>query len=95
MKKTMMILLIVVFMAHTAFAGGIWDMVKNVGLEKINSKGYEVEVEGTNIRAYVFNVQLMKSVCTNVWGERTQTLECKTYKEMGLTQDEIEKLNRK
>jgi len=87
MKKVMVgfIMLVMLAIPGYAFSGGLWSMAKNAGLEKIQSNAYVIEVKGTNIRAYVFDVKEMKSVCINVWGSNNQTLECKTYKEMGIT----------
>ena len=70
----------------TASAGSIWGLVKNSGLKDLPANGYTIEVKGVNIRAYVFEVKEMKSVCISVWGDGSQTLQCKTYKEIGITE---------
>jgi len=79
-----LVVLGIVCMSTTAFAGGLWSMVKNRNLELLNTKPYSIEVQGVNIRGYVFEVKEMNSICISVWGEDTQTLQCKTYKEMGM-----------
>jgi len=78
-------LLLTTLLAVSANASGFWSIVKNSGLETIESKPYQIEVQGTNLRAYVFEVKPMKSVCISVWGggRDVHTLECKTYKEIG------------
>jgi len=71
--------------AAPAAAGGIWDMIKNSSSNgKIETKQYTIEVAGTNIRGYVYDVPEMKSICWNVFTDRTQQLDCKTYNEMGI-----------
>lgn len=86
MKKTIVAALtgISILLASSAYAGGLWSMAKNVGLEKLNTKAYAIDVAGVDIRAYVFKVPEMRSVCISVWGENNQQLECKTYEELGL-----------
>ncbi len=67
-------------------AGGLWSMVKNLNSAgKIETKQYTIEVSGTNIRGYIFNVPQMKSICISVWGSHgdSHQLVCKTYKEIG------------
>ena len=79
-------LLLVVLLAITAQAGGLWDMVKNNSSDgTIKTKQYTIEVSGTDIRGYVMEVPEMKSVCISVWGSNSSShqLVCKTYKEMG------------
>lgn len=73
-----------ILFASNVYAGGLWSMAKNAGLEKLGSKAYVIDVVGVDIRAYVFKVPEMKSVCISVWGENSQQLECKTYKELGM-----------
>lgn len=83
MKK----LLLVAAFAIAANAGGLWSMVKNAGSDGVlNTKQYTIEVAGTDIRGYVFNVPEMKSICLSVWGGKSDShqLECKTYKEIGI-----------
>jgi len=76
----------------TVTAGGVWSMVKNMGLQnRTPVSTFVLEVEGVNLRVYVFDVPEMKSVCVNVWGEDVQTLECKTYQEIGATPEQMEK----
>lgn len=87
MKKIIMMFLMLFMMASTVQAGGIWSLIKNTGLETRQPKTFTIEVEGVNIRAYVFDVPEMKSICINVWGEDLQTLECKTYKEIGINKE--------
>ena len=84
MKKLLTSLTLTSVLAISANASGLWSLVKNSGLETIQSKPYQIEVQGTNLRAYVFEVKPMKSVCISVWGgdRDVHTLECKTYKEM-------------
>jgi len=84
MKKLLTSLTLTSVLAISANASGLWSLVKNTGLETIQSKPYQIEVQGTNLRAYVFEVKPMKSVCISVWGgdRDVHTLECKTYKEM-------------
>lgn len=84
MKKVMIVVLTcMMFMVPcSAFSGSLWGMVKNSGLEKIGSKPYVIEVEGVNIRAYVFEVKEINSICISVWGDNSHTLQCKTYKEI-------------
>ncbi len=90
MKKTIAAVFIVGIMlgvglfcfTNEAHAGGLWSMMKNSGLEVREPTSFTIEVEGTNIRAYVFDVPEMKSICISVWGSSTQQLECKTYKEI-------------
>ena len=84
MKKVIMIVLLLTLVSSNAFAGSVWGLIKNSGLEERKSKGFTVEVKGVDIRAYVFDVPEMKSVCISTWGDGTQQLECKTYKEMEL-----------
>ncbi len=83
--KKLVIILFVAALTVSANASGLWSLVKNSGLETIDSKPYQIEVQGTNIRAYVFEVKPMDSVCISVWGgdRDVHTLECKTYKEIG------------
>ena len=78
-------ILIATLIVVSANAGGLWDIVKNTNGEYTQSKQYTVEVSGTNIRAYVFDVPAMKSICVSAWGSdsSSQQLECKTYKEIG------------
>ena len=71
-------------MPNDANAGGIWGMIKNAGMETREAKMFQVEVKGVNLRAYVFDVPEMKSICINTWGDNNQQLECKTYKEIGI-----------
>jgi hypothetical protein len=85
MKKTMLCVLILLFSVSSAFAGGIWDMVKNSDLTVLKSRGYQLEVKGVNTRVYVFEVKEMKSVCTISYGDSSSSqMVCKTYKEMGI-----------
>ena len=88
MKKVIigLMALMMIIMPGYAFSGGLWSMVKNSGLENIKTKPYAIEVKGTNIRAYIFEVPEMKSICISVWGSDTQTLQCKTYKEIGISE---------
>jgi len=89
MKKIMVSLLIMamVMVPVSAFSGGIWGMIKNTGLDKLQSKPYVIEVQGVNIRAYVFEIKEMRSVCVSVWGDSSQSLHCKTYKEIGIEKE--------
>lgn len=66
------------------YAGSLWSLAKNAGLEKRKSKAFVIDVKGVDIRAYVFDVPEMKSICINTWGDNNQQLECKTYKEIGM-----------
>lgn len=77
-------LLLAITLAASLQASSLWSLAKNAGMETIPSKPYQIEVSGTNIRAYVFDVPSMKSVCISVWGgdRDVHTLDCKTYKEM-------------
>ena len=88
MKKTIYaVAASLMIVSMPAQASGFWSMLKNSTSDgKIDTKQYSIEVSGTNIRGYVFNVPEMKSVCLSIWGgERdVHTLECKTYKEIGL-----------
>ena len=88
MKKLIMLLVFGTMISASVYAGGLWSIIKNTGIETRHPKTFTIEVEGVNIRAYVFDVPEMKSVCINIWGEDLQTLECKTYKEMGLKEKE-------
>lgn len=85
LRTNMKKLLLAILLAISANASGLWSIVKNSGLETIESKPYQIEVKGTNLRAYVFEVKPMNSVCISVWGgdRDVHTLECKTYKEIG------------
>ena len=78
-------ILFVLLLAITANAGGLWSFVKNASSDGyIKTKQYTIEVAGTDIRGYVFNVPEMKSICISVWAGRDSShqLECKTYKEI-------------
>ena len=88
MKKIMsgLVLLVLMFIPVSAFSGGLWSLAKNSGLEIIPSNAYSIEVKGTNIRAYVFDVKRMNSICVSVWGSDSQTLQCKTYAEIELAE---------
>lgn len=84
MKKLIILTMAIVMFASTAFAGGLWDMVKNSNLKTLPAKAYQIEVKGVNTRVYVFKVPEMHSVCTITYGDDTTSqMECKTYKEMG------------
>lgn len=84
MKKFILCLLFVLLSVPSAFAGGLWDMVKNSDLTPLKSKAYQLEVEGVNTRVYVFDVPEMTSICTITYGDETSSqMVCKTYKEMG------------
>jgi len=68
-----------------ANAGGLWDMVKNASSDgEIQTKQYTVEVSGTDIRGYVYEVPEMKSFCWSTFTQNAHQTTCKTYKEMGL-----------
>ena len=85
MKKLVVLVLAIVMFASSAFAGGIWDMVKNSDLTALKAKAYQLEVKGVNTRVYVFEVPEMHSVCTITYGDESSSqMECKTYKEMGI-----------
>ena len=77
-------ILVIFFVSISLYAGGVWSMVKNVGLPTAKSKPFQIEVQGTNIRGYTFKPRGVDMVCVNIWGENTQTLECKTFKELGI-----------
>lgn len=81
MKKCIIVLVVlsVIIAPLTASAGSIWGLVKNSGMKPIPSNGYTISVKGVDIRAYVFEVKEMNSVCVSVWGNNTNQLECKTY----------------
>ena len=81
MKKLLLIAILVI----SANAGGIWDMVKNAGSAgTIKTKQYTIEVAGTNVRGYVFQVPEMKSVCFVTYSSQGfPAMDCKTYKEIG------------
>jgi hypothetical protein len=83
--KKLLVLLALIGALTFANASGLWSMIKNSGLENIKSNSYTVEVEGVDIRAYVFDVRAAKSICISVWGGNgySHQLECKTYKEIG------------
>ena len=67
-------------------AGGIWDALKNTYVDgKLETNSYAIETQGINIRGYAYDVKSMKSICWNVFTESTHVMECKTYKEMGLS----------
>lgn len=88
MKKFIITMFITTLLAMSASAGGLWSMVKNTNSEgTIETKQYTIEVSGTDIRAYVFNVPAMKSICISAWGSTgaSHQLQCKTYKEIGGT----------
>lgn len=82
MKKILFICLFVV----SANAGGIWDMIKNSSSDgKIQTKQYEIEVAGTNVRGYVMDVSDMKSLCFITYSSKgIPAMQCKTYKEIGI-----------
>ena len=83
MKKLTLAILLATTYAN---AGGLWSMVKNASSDgNIPTKQYTIEVSGTDIRGYVFNVPEMKSICISIWGAHgpSHQLECKTYKEIG------------
>jgi len=85
-----LVFLILAFLTSSAYAGGIWSMIKNTGSDgTIATKQYTIEVAGTDIRGYVFNVKEMKSICISVWGSKSAShqLECKTYKELGVNNE--------
>lgn len=77
-------ILLITLLTLSAQASGLWSLVKNMDLETLETKSYQIEIKGTNIRAYVFNVEFMHSVCITVWGgnKDVHTLKCKTYKQM-------------
>jgi molybdenum cofactor biosynthesis enzyme len=75
-------LLLTALIAVSANAGGLWDMAKNIGKEKINSKTYVINVSGVDVRANVFTVPEMNSVCTIVWSDKSPTMVCKTMHEV-------------
>jgi len=80
----MKLLIATAILASSVYAGGIWSMIKNSGLENIKSNAYTIEVEGVDIRAYVFEVKELNSICISVWGGHSAShqLECKTYAEI-------------
>lgn len=84
--KKLLLTAILLGSTFTASASGLWSLVKNSGMETLESKPYQIEVKGANIRAYVFDVPAMKSVCISVWAadRDVYTLDCKTYVEMGV-----------
>lgn len=88
MKKTKFALMAAILglsVSTSSYAGGIWDLVKNSHSDgKIETKQYTIEVAGTNIRGYVYDVPEMASICISVWGEHSSShqLECKTYDEI-------------
>lgn len=84
MKKIIVMALAIAMFATPAFAGSLWGMIKNSDLPTLQSKAYQLEVKGVNVRVYVFKVPEMRSICTQVWGDNTVTMECKSYKELGL-----------
>ncbi len=81
MKK----ILFITLLSISAYAGGVWDMVKNASSDgTLKTKQYTVEVSGTDVRAYVMNVPEMKSVCILTYSSKGHpAMTCKTYKEMG------------
>lgn len=92
MKKLFLMLVLMFIFTFTfsnqTFAGSIWGLIKNSGSEQIETNFYTIKVKGVNVRAYVFEVPEMKSICISVWGDGVQQLECKTYKEMGLEEND-------
>lgn len=84
MKKILLLLAIAVLFSTPALAGSIWGMIKNTGGEDREAKQITIEVRGVNIRAYIFDVPEMKSMCISAWGDGEHQLECKTYKEIGM-----------
>ncbi len=74
----------VLLLAATLQAGGVWDMVKNASSDgTLKTKQYTIEVSGTNVRGYVMNVPEMKSVCFITYSsEGFPAMACKTYKEI-------------
>lgn len=81
------IILILVALATVASAGSIWGLIKNSGLPTVKSKAFQIEVKGANLRGYIFQPPGLDMVCINVWGDDSQTLECKTFKELGLKKE--------
>lgn len=84
MKK----LILLIGLALTANAGGIWDMIKNTQSDgTIKTKQYTIDAYDVDIRGYVYDVPEMKSICWQVFSRGTHRLECKTYKEIGITKN--------
>ena len=82
-------LILAATLMSTSANAGLWDMVKNAGGESIETNQYTIEVSGTNIRGYVFDVPAMKSICISVWGQEgsSHQLDCKTYAEIEAYQE--------
>ncbi len=65
--KKIIALISVSIMLH---AGDLFSMINNLdSAKKIETKKYTIEVSGSNLRGYVFNVPKMKSICISVWGD--------------------------
>ncbi len=72
----------IMILALSLQAGGLWDMVKNSGLTTIHTKPYQIEVQGVNIRAYVFQIKELPLVrCISFWGEgaASHQVQCIKY----------------
>ena len=82
----MKIIFLTIFLALSAYAGGIWSMLKNAGLTQVQSQAFVIEVEGVDIRGYTFKPVGVDMVCVSVWGGKSSShqLECKSFKELGL-----------
>lgn len=78
MKKLIMLTII----GSSLYAGNFWDIVKNITLTKVNAKGYEISVQGVNIRGYSYHPLMpngepnKKVLCNLVFTEENMQMSC-------------------